>query len=466
MRTPLDDLARRLGPAALVTDPEGMAPYLTDWRGRYRGTAACVVRPANVADVQATVAWARAHGIAVVPQGGNTGMAGAATPSGKTPQIVLTLDRMAAIRKLDRVAMTLEVEAGCILEHARQAAARVGRLLPITFGAQGSATVGGMVSTNAGGINALRYGTARHLVLGLEAVLADGSLVDGLRGLRKDNAGWDWKQLLIGSEGTLGIVTAVVLRLVPLPRERAVAFVSVASPERALELLERMQDTMGDALTAFELISGTAMDIALRHLGGRAPIESAGWLVLMEVADSAGQLRERLEGELLAAAEADMVVDATLAGSAAQESRFWALREGIPEGERAEGPAVKHDVSVPVSETPSFLHAVETALAGIGPGLRMIAFGHLGDGNIHLNVAGRAEGTDDAAVNRVVHDLVMRYRGSITAEHGIGQYRVAELMRLKSPPELALLVRLKRALDPEGLLNPGKVLPEEPPSAD
>ena len=445
-----------------------MVPYLTDWRGRYRGEAACVARPASVQEVRTTVEWAGVHRVAIVPQGGNTSLAGGATPNAGAhvsvdprPQVVLSLNRMDAVRNVDRVGMTLEAEAGCILEHAKQAAGEVGRYLPISFGAQGSATVGGMISTNAGGSNALRYGTVRQLVLDVEAVLADGSVVGGLSGLRKDNAGWDWKQLLIGSEGTLGIVTAAVLRLVPLPSEQALAFLSLESPEAALALLERFQDRMGDAIAAFELISGPTLDLVIHHLGGRSPLNVAPWCVLVEVADSAGNLRRRFEAALTAAAEAGALEDAALAESTEHARRFWTLRESIAEAERRQQPSAKHDVSVPVARVPAFLREAETALARLGPGLQIVAFGHLGDGNLHYNVAGTAAGIADADITRVVHDVVARFGGSISAEHGIGQYRLAELVRLKPPTELALLRRLKRALDPDGLFNPGKVLPED-----
>jgi FAD/FMN-containing dehydrogenase len=457
-----------------------MAPYLKDWRGRYEGVALAVVRPGSTEEVRATVAWARAHSVGIVPQGGNTGLAGGATPTSDSPdgpaQIVLSLTRMARVRKVDRVAMTLEAEAGCIVEHAKQAAVEAGRFLPISFGAQGSATIGGMIATNAGGINALRYGTARQLVLGLEAVLADGTVVRGLGGLRKDNAGYDWKQLLIGSEGTLGIVTAAVLRLAPLPAERELAFAAVASPERALALLERCQDAMGDAISAFELMSGPTMEIVVGHLGGRAPLASpasgggpADWLVLIEVADSAGRLRGRLEGALADAADAGVVLDAALPESAEQTRRFWTLRESVGEAERRGERSVKHDVAVRVSDVPAFIRDAEAALARLSPALRTIVFGHLGDGNLHFNVVVPRNGTGaasvaDEAVTRAVHDVVARFGGSITAEHGIGQYRTGELLRLKAPEELALMRRLKRALDPEGLLNPGKVISGEPPS--
>lgn len=444
-----------------------MAPYLTDWRGRYRGEAACVARPASTREVRATVQWAGVHRVAIVPQGGNTGLAGGATPNAGTralvdtrPQVVLSLNRMDAVRNVDRIGMTLEVEAGCIVEQAKKVAARAGRYLPISFGAQGSATVGGMISTNAGGSNALRHGTVRQFVLGVEAVLADGSVVGELGGLRKDNAGWDWKQLLIGSEGTLGVVTAAVLRLLPLPSERALAFVALESPEAALALLERFQDQMGDAVTAFELMSGPTLDLVIRHLGAPSPLNPTPWCVLIEVADSAGDLRRRFEAALAAAAKHGSIEDTALAESTEHARRFWTLRESIAEAERRQQPSAKHDVSVPVTRVPAFLREVETALAQLGPGLQIIAFGHLGDGNLHYNVAGQAAGIADADITRVVHDVVAGFGGSISAEHGIGQYRIAELGRLKPVAELALLRRLKCALDPDELFNPGKVLPE------
>ncbi|CAN5118107.1 FAD-binding oxidoreductase [soil metagenome] len=446
----------------VLTDAADTAAYLTDWRGLFHGQALAVVRPGSVDDVSAIVRVAAAHGVAVVAQGGNTGLAGGAIPVGTRPQIVLSLTRMAKIRRIDRVGMTIEVEAGCIVQTAKDAAEQAGRFLPIAFAAQGSAMIGGVIATNAGGINALRYGVVRQLVLGLEAVLADGSIVRKLGGLRKDNAGYDWKQCLIGSEGTLGIVTAAVLRLAPVVRERRVAFISLESPAAALSLLERLQDTVGDTVSAFELMSGASVDRVVRHVGGRLPVAASNWYVLLEIADNASGLDDRVEQVLMAAAEAGDLVDAALADSLAQLEQFWALRENISEAERHAGVSIKHDIAVSVSDVPAFVEVATAALTALDPALELNAFGHLGDGNLHFNVLTGASRIDKGLVNRTVHDVVNRFGGSIAAEHGIGQYRVDELVRLRPGGELDVMQRIKAAFDPRGLLNPGKVVPTLP----
>jgi FAD/FMN-containing dehydrogenase len=448
----------------LACDATGMEPFLTDCRGIFRGDALCVASPSTTADVAAVVGAARAHGVAVVPQGGNTGLAGGATPMGRQPQVVLHLGRMRAIRRIDRVGMTLEAEAGCILQSAKEAAQEKGRLLPISFAAEGSATVGGMIATNAGGINALRYGTVRQQVLGLEAVMSDGSVLRAMSGLRKDNSGYDWKHWLIGSEGTLGIVTAAVLRLSPLPTQRHVAFVAVDSPAAALRLLERLQDSVGNALSAFELMSGTSVARVLQHQGGRLPLEQAGaWYVLLELSDqAAAQLGPQLEAELFAAMDAGDARDAAVADNLDQMRQFWALRENITEAERHVGRSFKHDVAVAVSAMPDFIERASAAVTALHADLSLNVFGHLGDGNVHFNVLA-PDGLESLGerVHHVVHDVVAACEGSIAAEHGIGQYRVTELQRLKPPQEMAWMARVKRALDPENLLNPGKLLPAE-----
>jgi len=447
-----------LPPEGIATAPDALASRLVDWRKSYRGDALALVRPASTEQVAGVLRAARAHGVGVVPQGGNTGLAGGATPLGDRPQIVLSLERMARIRALDRVALTVEVEAGCVVENVKRAADAVGRLLPIAFGAQGSATVGGIVSTNAGGVNALRYGTTRQLVLGLEAVLADGSILRGLRGLRKDNAGYDWKQLLIGSEGTLGIVTGALLRLVPRPADRAAAVATVESPARALEILERLLDRLGDPLVAFELMSQASIDKARTQLGMTFPLDDAPWYLLIEIADSAPGLSARLEESLADAGEAGLLFDAVPAVSDAQRDRFWTLRESLGEAELLAGPSVKHDVAVGVSDVPAFLEAATAAVHSLSPHLTINAYGHLADGNIHYNVMLGDGAVPADLILRTVHDVVARFDGSIAAEHGIGQSRVSELVRLKPGPELELMRALKRTLDPEGILNPGKVL--------
>ena len=455
----IDSIIGALPSGTVLTDPEAIAPYLVDWRGMFRGSAECVVRPRTVEEVATVIRLARSHGMAIVPQGGNTGLAGGATPLPGRSQIVLSLNRMNAVRSIDRAGMTMAAEAGCIVEAAKNSALQQGRQLPIGFAAEGSATIGGMVSTNAGGINALRYGTARQLVLGLEAVLADGTILHGMRNLRKDVAGYDWKQLLIGSEGTLGIVTAAMLKLATVPSKRTGAFVAVGSATAALGLLEHVQDTLGDCVSAFELMSDASVQRVVLHLGGRVPMGASPWYVLLEVADNSSDLNDRLEACLDTAVEHGIVQDAAISASLSQLAEFWKLREGMGEAERLAGRSVKHDVSVGVSDVPEFLEAAVRAVAAVASDLDVNAFGHVGDGNIHFNVLGSQRPETDKEINAAVHAVVQQFRGSISAEHGIGQYRVKELAASKSESEHALMRRLKLALDPECILNPGKVLP-------
>ncbi|ACA18813.1 FAD linked oxidase domain protein [Methylobacterium sp. 4-46] len=451
-------LAARLGPAGLLTAESDVAPYAVDWRRLFPGRPACVARPASTGEVAEVVRLCREAGAAIVPQGGNTGLAGGAAPDRSGTQVVLSLGRMAAIRAVDPVGLTLTAEAGCVLRTAQDAAAAVNRVLPISFAAEGSAMVGGVVATNAGGLNVVRHGMTRANVLGLEVVLADGSVVAGLRALRKDNAGYDWKQLFVGSEGTLGVITAAVLRLAARPRHVATALLAVPDPEAALRLFTLAQDELGEAIQAFELISGLSLALVARHGGPRNPLGPSPWYVLVEAASSLPALREAAEAVLGAALEQGDAQDGVLAESGQQAAGLWALREGITEAEAKEGRGVKHDVSVPIAAIPAFLAAADRALADKLPGARPNAFGHMGDGNIHYNVLATADQAGEA-VNAVVHDVVEAFGGSISAEHGIGQYRAAELVRRRTPEEIALARRIKAALDPEGLLNPGKVLP-------
>ncbi|ACL60026.1 FAD-binding oxidoreductase [Methylobacterium nodulans] len=450
-------LAARLGPGGLLTEESDIAPFAIDWRRLFPGRPACVARPASTAEVADVVRICREAGAALVPQGGNTGLAGGAVPDASGTQVVLSLMRMNAIRAVDPVGLTLTAEAGCVLKAAQDAAADVNRLLPVSFAAEGSAMVGGVIATNAGGLNVVRYGMTRGNVLGLEVVLGDGTVVDGLRALCKDNAGYDWKQLFIGSEGTLGIVTAAVLRLTARPRHVATALLAVPDPQAALRLFTLAQDELGDAIQAFELISGLSLDLVARHGGLRNPLGPAGWYLLVEAASSLPSLREAAEGVLATALEQGDAVDGVLAESSQQAAGLWALREGITEAEAKEGRGVKHDVSVPITAIPAFLEAAGRALAADLPGARANAFGHMGDGNIHYNVLA-APGQTSEAINQLVHGVVEDFGGSISAEHGIGQYRVTELVRHRRPGEIALARRIKAALDPDGLLNPGKVL--------
>jgi FAD/FMN-containing dehydrogenase len=365
---------------------------------------------------------------------------------------------MNAIRVVDPIGLAIEAEAGVVLMVAKQAAAAKGRLLPITFGAEGSATLGGVIGTNAGGVNVLRYGMTRSLVLGLEVVLADGRIVNGLRALRKDNAGYDWKQVFIGSEGTLGVVTAAILRLLPHPRHSATALIAVDGPEAALRLLDKAQTEIGDTISAFELISGSSIALVERHVGLKCPIARAQWLVLIEAASALPGLRGAVESVLAGAFEEGLARDGVVAESGAQAAQLWALRENITESEARKGRSVKHDISAPVTAIPAFIADAEAALALVSPGIALNIFGHLGDGNLHYNVFVGPE-HDEKLINRTVHDVVARYGGSISAEHGVGQYRIGEFQRLRSAEEIDVARTLKRALDPEGIMNPGKVFP-------
>ncbi|WP_201859848.1 FAD-binding oxidoreductase [Microvirga soli] len=455
------DLLQRLtslvGPAGVITGGSDLEPYAVDWRKLFPGKPACVVRPTSTAQIAGIVQICREAGAAIVPQGGNTGLAGGAVPDSSGTQVVLSLNRMAAIRHVDPVGLTIGAEAGCILKVAQDAAASAGRLLPISLAAEGSATIGGVVAANAGGVNVLRYGMTRSLVLGLEVVLPDGTVANGLRRLRKDNAGYDWKQLFIGSEGTLGIVTAAVLRLLPRPKHTVTALLSVADPAAALRLLALTQDELGDQISAFELISAISMQLVAKHAGLKAPIAEGEWFVLIEAASSLAGLREAAEAMLGSAFEQEIALDGVIAESGAQAAQLWALREHVTESEAREGKSVKHDVSVPLTEVPRFLSEAGEALVAGAPGTRVNAFGHLGDGNIHYNVLVGAD-HDAGTVNRIVHDVVAAFGGSISAEHGIGQYRVGELARYRATTEMDLARTIKRALDPDNRLNPGKVL--------
>ncbi|ROZ68808.1 FAD-binding oxidoreductase [Ramlibacter sp. WS9] len=456
--TLIAELRALLDERGLLTAPGDMEPYAHDWRGLFSGTPLCVALPRSTQEVSAVVRACAAAGCALVPYGGNTGLSGGATPDGSGRQVVLSLSRMAAIRKIDVFGETMELEAGCILQTAQEAAAEHGLLLPITLAAEGSARIGGIVSTNAGGTNVLRYGMTRSRVLGLEVVTADGQIVDGMRQLRKDNAGYDWKQWFIGTEGTLGIVTRAVLQLAPMPRYRVTALLAVPTAAAALNVLRGARQAIGDTLTAFELMSGAALELVARHQQLRLPMGDSPWFVLLEASSSLAGLRDAVEAFLGEVLEREEVSDAVVAESERQEAELWALRESITEAESKEGPSIKHDVSVPISEIPAFLTAANAVVGREFPGTRVNAFGHAGDGNIHYNLL-VPQGTDSSAVNALVHDVVVAHGGSISAEHGVGQYRVGELLRCKSPAEIALAQRIKKALDPRNLLNPGKVLP-------
>lgn len=460
--TPQAPLLRTLigivGKPYVLTDVADIAPYVTDWKGGSTGTPACVVRPATTSEVAAIVKAGREYGAAIVPQGGNTGLAAGAVPDGSGTQIVLSLTRMHAIRVIDPLGMTVEVEAGAILQTVRENVALNGCLLPISIAAEGSATIGGVVSTNAGGINVLRYGMTRDLTLGLEVVLADGSVVSGLKHLRKDNAGYDWKQYFIGSEGTLGIVTAAVMRLVPVPRHSVTALVSVPDLASALLLFQLAQREIGEALSTLELISGASLELVERHMGLKSPIAGGSWFLLIEAACNLSGLREAAETLLETAFENEWVLDGVVAKSGAQARQLWALRENVTEAEARQGPSVKHDISVPLPAMASFLDEAAIAIAAAAPGTGLNLFGHLGDGNLHYNVLVGPH-HDIVAINRAVHDTVIAHGGSISAEHGLGRYRVDEWARTTPLADQWLARQIKTALDPHNQLNPGIMLP-------
>ena len=463
----IETLADIVGAQNVITDAETMHPYLGDWRGRYRGAARCVVRPGTTAEVSAIVRACAAAGVAMLPQGGNTSHCGASIPdkSGKT--VLISLSRLNKIRAVDAANNTITVEAGCVLQNLQEAALAVDRLFPLSLAAEGSCQIGGNLSTNAGGVQVLRYGNARELVLGLEVVLPDGEVWNGLRGLRKDNTGYDLKQLFIGAEGTLGIITAAVVKLFPLPRSTATAWLAIASPQAAIGLLNGLQAAFGAMLTACELVSDISLGMVLKHIpGAQPPLEKSPWYLLVELSGSGEEaaLRDALATFLEPALESGEISDAVLAQSVDQAKRLWNLRESISEAQKIEGFSIKHDISVPVSRIPEFLERAGAALQHAWPGIRIVAFGHVGDGNLHYNQS-KPEAGENAAfiaaqpqVNEMVHDIVHQLGGSISAEHGIGQLKREEILRYKSPLEMQMMRTIKQAFDPRGLMNPGKVV--------
>ncbi len=457
-----------LGAQGVLTAAADLEPYVVDWRGVYRGNAIAVARPANTAQVAAVVKLCHETGTPLVPQGGNTGMCGASVPQPGGREVVLSLARMNRILEVDPLNNTLTAEAGCVLANIQQAAADAGRLFPLSLGAEGSCQIGGNLSTNAGGVNVLRYGNTRDLVLGLEVVLPDGRIWNGLRGLRKDNTGYDLKHLFIGAEGTLGIITAATLKLFPRPAANATAWMAVRDPEAALQLLALMRRHCNDRITAFELISRHSLELVWKHVPGtRDPLNADHpWIVLTELADAGDEaaLRADLERALESAFESDLVVDAVIAESRSQAQALWHMRESIPEGARQEPVMVyRHDIAVAVGRIPEFIREAQSALEARFPDVRLICFGHLGDGNLHYNAYIPSRLRTDAAareahdVTDTVYDIVQQYGGSFSAEHGIGLSKVAELVRYKSAVELDLMRTVKKALDPQGLFNPGKL---------
>lgn len=451
-----------------LTAPEDVAPFLTDWRKLWSGRALGVALPETPQDVAALVRWCAAANVPVVPQGGNTGMSGGATPSLDGRSIVLSTARLNRIRAVDTINDTITVDAGVVLATVQEAAREAGRLFPLSLGAEGSCTLGGNLATNAGGAAVLRYGNARELCLGLEVVTAQGEIWDGLRGLRKDNSGYDLRDLFIGSEGTLGIITGAVMRLHPAPVARHTAFVAFRRLDEALRALERLRAAFPSQLTSFEILSETCLWLVEQHLpNARSPLDMrAPWYGLIELSAQASDaaLGERFEAALAALFEDETLLDAALAGSHAQRLSMWALREGVAEAQSAVGKTIKHDIAVPIPAVPAFVHEAQTAIIARWPDLLFVTFGHLGDGNLHYNFS-PAPGADQDAfmaqqdeINRLVHDLVAARGGTISAEHGLGVLRRDEVERLKSPVEMAMMRAIKTALDPQGLLNPGKVL--------
>jgi D-lactate dehydrogenase (cytochrome) len=463
----LERIKAVVGPRGWIDDPSEEEPYLTEARRLWRGATRLVVRPASTAEVAEVVRICADARLPIVPQGGNTGLvAGGVLPEDRD-NIVLTLGRMNRIREIDPVNFTMTVEAGCILAQVQQAAAEADRLFPLSLGAEGSCQIGGNLSTNAGGIAVLRYGNTRELTLGVEVVLPDGRVRDGLRGLRKDNTGYDLKQLFIGGEGTLGIITAATVKLFPKPRETDTTFLALTKVEDAMDLFARARAATADQLTAFELIPRAALDLALVHVPGTIDPLAARhpWYVLIEMSSSQTDsgIRGLLERLLAAALEQDLVADGVIAESSAQAKELWRIREAIVEAQLYSG-SIKHDVSVPVSRVAEFIIRATAGVSDRLPGIRPMAFGHVGDGNIHFNLT-QPEGADTAAYlarwqefNDIVHAVVRELHGSISAEHGVGRLKRDEITHYKSPVEIDLMRRVKRALDPANIMNPGKVV--------
>ena len=463
----MSSLQAIVGEFNVITGAADVAPYVTDWRERYHGHARAVVKPGSTAEVAAVARACFEHGVPIVPQGGNTGLCGGATPHAGGDEIVLQLSRLNRVREIDTDNATMTVEAGVPLATVQHAAADVGLMFPLSLASEGSCAIGGNLSTNAGGTAVLRYGNARELVLGLEVVLADGTIWDGVRGLRKDNTGYDLKQIFMGSEGTLGIITAAVLKLFPRPRTSATAWIAVNDVAAAVRLLAAVRQALGDRLTGFELVSAPCVALTREQFPAMSdPLPGYAWYVLLQADDASANspLPAQVEAALSECLGDEVALDAIVAQSESQAAELWNLREHIPEAQKRAGTNIKHDISVPVSRMAAFLARSEQALDAALPGVRYVVFGHLGDGNLHYNLSAplgdetSAFSDQTARANRIVYDLVAEFGGSFSAEHGVGQMKRAEMQRYKSPIELELMRRLKHALDPHGILNPGKVL--------
>jgi D-lactate dehydrogenase (cytochrome) len=465
IETALEEIHIVVGPNGISDEPEVLAPRLVEERGLYHGRAAALVRPGSADETAKVLGICNKYGVAVVPQGGNTGLVGGGVPDGG---IILDTGRMNAVRALDEANRTITVDAGCVLADVQAAAEEAGLLFPLSLAAEGTCQIGGNLATNAGGIQVLRYGNARELVLGLEVALPDGRVWDGLRALRKNNTGYDLKHLFVGSEGTLGVITAAVLKLFPLPRTKATVLAAMADVDRMVELFVRIQAAFGDGLTAFEMISRRALDFTLRHIPGvRDPFaEPHAQYALIEVTSTREDpgLIEALEADLGRALGDGVVEDAVVAASGQQADELWRIRESIPEAQKSEGGSIKHDIAVPVSAIPRFVAEASAAVQAEIPGIRICCFGHIGDGNLHFNLSQPADMDKPAfvdrwhAVNRMIHEIVMPMGGTFSAEHGIGQLKLDELEHYRSAVELDMMRTLKRAFDPKGIMNPGKVV--------
>ena len=463
----IDELRALLGANQVLTEGD-LSAWELDWRRRWRGRALAVVRPGTSAEVAAVVRACARHGASLVPQGGNTGLVGGGVPDASGTQVLMSLTRLNRVRSIDRANLTMTVEAGAVLQSVQQAAADAGLLFPLSLAAEGSCTIGGNLATNAGGTQVLRYGNARELCLGLEVVTAQGELWEGLSGLRKDNTGYDLRDLFIGSEGTLGIITAATLKLFPQPAASLTAMASCADLTQCIALLGLAQARLGAGLTGFEVMNEFSLALVRRHFPQLAqPLAASPWTVLLEYADADGEssARERFESLLEAALDQGLIGDAAIAESLAQSATLWHLREAIPLAQSEEGLNVKHDIALPVSAIPGFCERTDAALRTAIPGVRLVNFGHLGDGNLHYNVQcpeGREAAdflaTHESAINRIVYDAVQGCGGSFSAEHGVGALKRHEMDERKSPVALALMRSIKQALDPQGRLNPGRVV--------
>ncbi|WEK03011.1 MAG: FAD-binding oxidoreductase [Candidatus Devosia phytovorans] len=462
----ISQLTSLVGADAIIGEVDRMGAYLKEPRKRFHQSASAVVLPASVEQVQAVLRWANAHGVGIIPQGGNTGLVGAQVPL-RGDEVILSLARLDRIRNVDVAAGTMTAEAGVILENAHKAAEAQNTIFPLWLASQGSARIGGLLSSNAGGVNVLAYGNARELTMGVEAVLADGRLYQGLNSLKKDNTGYDLKDLLVGAEGTLGIITAATLKIFPKPEDYETALVNLASPEAALTLFQLLRERIGGRLNAFELVPAIGLDMQLRHgMLDRDPTPGPSpWYGLIEVARMAGGVPGTLQAAVEAAFSDGLIDNAVFAESLADRTRMWAFREQMSEVQSKEGASIKHDVSVPIAAVPQLIAEGSAAAGKLVPGIRAVPFGHMGDGNIHFNFSQPA-GADgkafmaeaDEKVHSAIYEIVLRLGGSVSAEHGIGQLKRELLVQVKDPVALEMMRAIKSALDPKGILNPGKML--------